>query len=517
MKAEELSKRQHILTMLGVMLGVLLSALDSTIVGTSMPKIIKDLRGMEYYAWPFTAYMLISTISIPIFGKLANLFGQKKIYITGLVVFMAASMLCGLSKNMVFLIVFRGLQGLGGGILVANAFGIVAEIYTLQERGKYMGILGSMFGISSIIGPGIGGFITDSLGWHWIFYVNMPVGLFSILAIISGLPGAVEHTEKRPVDWPGIITLTAGLAPLLLALSWGGSQYSWVSLNIIGLFITSILFISLFVVAEKRAREPIFPLFLFEKPVFTLTSLAAFFSNGAFFCGILFLPLYLQEVRGASASASGLAIMPMTLAFVIGSVAGGQIVSGMGKYKILSLAGLLISALGLVILAYLPEKPGFWIISGSMIIMGLGLGINIPIFNIAVQNSFSPKYIGLLTSAVQFFRNVGGAAGAAILGTLLAIGITAGTQKMDWGKIPVERRAQISSTHFFTNPMLVKEVRENLPEIAKPEFDSVIQRLIGILGSSVKRNFLAGAFFCIAAFILVLFTKEMPFQTKRNG
>ena len=509
MKQLELTKSQKVATLIGVILGVLLSALDSTIVGTAMPRIVRDLSGMDLYAWPFTAYMLLSTLALPIFGKLADLFGQKPVFLTGLIVFIISSALCGFSVNMPMLIVLRGLQGIGGGILVANSFSIVAEIYSIRERGKYMGLLASMFGLSSIVGPGFGGFLTDILGWQWCFYVNIPIGLIAIFLIAFGLPKAAEHTEKKRIDVAGILTLICGISPLLLALSMGGVQFEWFSLPILGLFGIAAVFISLFLIAEKHATEPILPLFLFQKPIFSLTSLAAFFANAAFFCGVLFLPLYLQISLGVSATQSGLTILPMMLSFVIGSILAGQIVSAMGRYKTLSVTGMAVSSIGLILLATLPQHPDGWLLTLGMVLMGSGLGVNTPIFNISVQNAFPQKYISLLTSEIQFFRNIGGAAGAAVLGSLLTLSIHTGAQKMDWNGIQMQYRDQMSESRFFSNPQIIESVRKTIPDSAKAAYDQAVGDLMKIVGDSVKQNFLLGAIFCLLSAAFLFFPKEV--------
>jgi EmrB/QacA subfamily drug resistance transporter len=508
MQKFEISKKQIIRIMIGVMTGVLLSALDSTIVGTAMPRIIGELQGMDRYSWPFTAYMLFSTSAAIIFGKLADIYGRKIIFLSGLLIFISASVLCGLSANMTMLIVFRGMQGLGGGILISNAFAIAGELFQGKERGKAMGFIGSMFGLASILGPALGGFITDHLGWRWIFYVNIPVGIISISLIALNLSGKMEEKIKHRIDAGGIVCFIMCIIPLLLALSWGGREKAWNSSLILGLFGISLISLIAFIRVESAAAEPILPLRLFRNRVFNLTMTGAFFSNMVFYGAILFLPLYLQEVQKMSASLSGFLLTPMMIAFTAASVMSGQIASRIGKTKSVSVAGFLLALIGCGMLSLLSQDTAKTYSLSAMIILGVGLGITTPIFNLNAQSVFPVNMIGLLTGTVQFFRSVGGTLGIAMFGSLLMQYIKNGIPKLDWGLTPASVRTLLSDPKILMNTSALEGIKTKVPEAYRGFMEGIFHQLEGLLSSGIAYIFLAALIAAVLAMVSGLFQKE---------
>ena len=434
----QISQRQLLTIMAGIMLGILLAALDQTVVGPAMFKIIQDLQGLEHYAWVTTAYMLTSTVSVPIVGKLGDLYGRKWFFIAGILVFLAGSALSGLSSGtepfnflgltvpglttgMAQLIGFRALQGLGGGMMFANAFTIIGDLVPPAERGRWQGMFGAVWGLSSVIGPTIGGYITDYVGWQWVFYVNIPVGALALAVLIFRFPNIhVAVQGRKAIDWLGAGALVAGITPILLVLSLSSTRgFSWTSIETLGMLGGGLLFLAAFLFIETRAKEPIIPLDLFQNRIFTLSVITVFLTGVGMFGALINIPLFIQGVQGDSATNSGNAIMPMMLALVVVSIVSGQILSRTGKYRVLGIVGMTALTVGMFLLSTMQVDTQRWQTVGYMIIMGLGLGIAMPLYTLIVQNAFPPQRLGVVTSATTFFRSIGGTVGVAVLGTVV--------------------------------------------------------------------------------------------------
>ena len=414
-----LSKDKIIMIMVGLMVGLLVAALDNSIISTAMPKVINSLQGMEYYVWPFTSYMLSSTIAIILFGKLSDIYGRKRIIILGIITFVITSMMCGLSTNMFELILFRGLQGIGGGILISLPFILVGEIFSPRERGKYMGILASVFGISSVLGPILGGVITDTIGWRWVFFVNIPVGIAAVTILMYSLPNFKLEGVKKIIDYYGIITFTLALSGLFLALTLARDLNAYPVSEIIGLLIFSVVMFALFIWAEKKAVEPILPLSLFNNSIFTISSIENFLASALIFAGIIYVPLFAQEILGMSATNAGLIMIPMLISLTIASNIAGQIISRTGKYKRLAVAEFVITGIGIILLATLNVNSSPYALLAYSTILGLGSGMMYTVFTISVQNSFSLREIGIVTASMQFFRNVGSTVAIPVFGYIV--------------------------------------------------------------------------------------------------
>jgi len=405
--------------MAGLMVGLLVAALDNSIISTAMPKVINNLQGMEYYVWPFTSYMLSSTIAIILFGKLSDIYGRKLIIIFGIILFVITSMLCGLSNNIFELILFRGLQGIGGGILLSLPFILVGEIFSPKERGKYMGILASVFGISSVLGPILGGVITDAVGWRWIFFVNVPVGIAAVSILMYSLPNFKLDGVKKVIDYSGIITFTLALSGLFMALTFARDLNSYPMSEIVGLLIFSAVMFVLFIWAEKRAIEPILPLNLFNNSIFTISSIENFLASALIFAGIIYVPLFAQNILGMSATNAGFLMIPMLISLTIASNIAGQIISRTGKYKKIAIAEFVITGIGIVLLATLNVNSSPYALLAYSTILGLGSGMMYTVFTISVQNSFSLREIGIVTASMQFFRNVGSTVAIPVFGYIV--------------------------------------------------------------------------------------------------
>lgn len=391
----------------GVMIGLLLAALDGTIVSTVMPTIAGHLQGMALYVWPFTVYMLASTIAIIVFGKMSDLFGRKRIFLLGIFIFLLGSLLCGLSPDMPALILFRAIQGAGGGIIMTVSFIMVGELFPIWMRAKYLGILASVFGISSIIGPALGGIITEMLGWPWVFFINIPLGVLSVVMVQRGFPDIAPVALSQEIDYAGICTFTAAMVPLFLGLSCGGSIFEWVSVQTIGLITGSMILFALFIHTQRHAKQPILALSLFKSRVYSISMAAVFLANALFFAAIIYIPLFVQEVQKMSATMAGMVITPMVVSMVLAAVITGQMITRNKRYKKLAIFAFILIAISMILYALIqPDTPLITLVIAS-ILLGYGSGIMHPLFSIAAQNAFSHKEIGIISSSLQFSRNMG--------------------------------------------------------------------------------------------------------------
>lgn len=402
-----LTPDQIIPVMVGLMVGLLVAAFDYSIMGTAMPKVISSLHGMEYYVWPFTVYMLTSTIAVILFGKLSDIYGRKHVLIVGIIIFIITSVMCGFASNMLELVIFRGLQGIGGGILISLPFIVVGEIFSPRERAKYMGILGSVFGLADVLGPILGGLITDTLGWRWVFFVNLPIGIAAVTLILYSLPNFKLHDVRKVIDYAGIITFTFSLSSLFLALTLAGNLNEYPLTMIVGLFVFSFLMLIIFVLAEKRALEPILPLYLFKNSIYNISAIESFLAAALMFCGVIYIPLFAQGVLGINATNSGLLMIPMLLSLTLTSIITGQIISQYGKYRKLVMAEFIITGIGVVLLATMNENTPYYLLLAYSTVLGIGSGMAYTIFNVTVQNAFTLRDIGIVTASIRFFRNIG--------------------------------------------------------------------------------------------------------------
>ncbi len=510
------SKKRPLLTLAGLMFGVLLSALDSTIVGTAMPKIIGELEGLEHYSLPFTAYMLCATLSIPIFGKLSDVMGRKVIYLTGIVLFVSSSMLCGASRAFSQLIIFRGIQGIAGGILVSNAFAIVGMTFPPQERGKYIGMVASMFGLASIVGPAAGGFITDALNWRWIFYINFPVGLAAAVFIWTGMESSGARHEGKKLDIAGIALFILAFTPLLIVMITGGRDYRWISWQIVCLSLFFLIAAAAFILVERRKDDPIIPLHFFKNRIFLFSMLGTFLSNVVFFGAILFLPLYMQQVMKNNATLSGFTLTPMMIAFTLASIAAGRIIYVTGKCKAVYVGGFIIAAAGALLLTFVDPRSGNVYIMLSMIVLGIGLGIDTPLFNIMVQNEYHPGDYGTITATVQLFRNIGATFGSAVYGNIMINGLHGGLAKINWGRSPGVLVNSLSNASTLMNGNALAEVKSKVPPEFRDFFEQIFSQVLTVLSGSIKTVFLVMLGFALLALLISLFQKEVDVKTGMN-
>ncbi len=434
----DLTPIQRSLTLAGVLLALFLAALDQTIVATALPKIVQDLQGLDRYTWVATAYLLATTIMVPIYGKLADTLNRKSVELAAVSLFLAGSFLCGLSGAVPFLsflgdgmsqlILFRVIQGLGGAGLFAMAFIVIADLFPPAERGRYQGLVGAVFGLASVLGPLAGGLLTDHAGglvpgvegWHWVFYVNLPFGVLALWFIIAWMPPLHPPAEKTPLDYPSMALLVTGFLPLVLALQLDKARFPWDSPWTLGLLAGSAVMLALFALRALRSANPVLELRLFRNRVYATSIPALFFVGAGFLSLVVFLPLFMVNVVGVSATRAGVSLIPVSIGLVLGSALTGQLVSRFGHYKLQMLAGGTLLAVGLFLLSRMTVDTGYWQVTLYMLLCGLGLGPTFPLYTLAVQNAVEPRYIGQSTGSSIFFRQIGGTVGVAIMGTVLA-------------------------------------------------------------------------------------------------
>ena len=415
---ESSSRAQKVLATLGVAMALLLAALDQTVVGVAMPRIVSDLHGIEYYAWVTTAYLITSTALVPVAGKLGDMFGRKPFLVAGMLGFIAASALCGLSQNMFELVLFRAIQGLFGGVLFASTFAVLADVFPPEQRARMSGVFGAVFGVSSVIGPSLGGFLTDGPGWRWAFYVNIPLGVVAAGLVATQLPFVRSQAKLRDIDWAGTGLLLAGLTPLLIAFSML-RDHSWLSVQFLGLLAVAGVLLVAFFITERRVQHPIVPFEMFRRNVFAVPALITFFSAVGMFGAVVFVPLVYQGVLGVSATNAGQLLTPMMLSVVVTATATGALISRMPGYKYVGAAALGVMILGLFLLAQTGLHSSPWEVTRDIILIGAGLGVTFPLTLVVVQAGLPHQLVGVATSQITFWRSLGGTISTAVLGAFL--------------------------------------------------------------------------------------------------
>ena len=414
-----LPRRQLLLALTGVMSAMLLAALSQTIVATAMPRIITDLGGFDRYTWAVTAYLVASAVAVPIVGRLSDFYGRRIFFLLGIAVLMIGSVPAGLSQTMTQLIAFRAIQGIGGGIIMTTSLVAIADLFPPQERGKFQGLIALVYGMASVVGPSMGGFITDNLSWNWVFLFNVPAGIPVLLLIALTFPQIRPEVEERSMDYLGMATLILAMVPILLALSWGGVQFEWGSPQTIGFLAFGLVMAVAFVVIESRSDSPIIPLDLYRHRTVAVSVIVMFLSGLALYGSVMFVPLFFQGVLGASATSSGSFLTPMILALVFGAILSGILLRRTGRYRRQALFSTGLMTTGMVLISTMDERTGFAGAVGFIVVMGLGLGGTLPVFTVAVQNSVPNKFRGFATSMLLFYRLVGGMMGLAVLGAVL--------------------------------------------------------------------------------------------------
>lgn len=528
---QHLSEKRKVTIMIAIIASMFFAAINQTIIGIAMPRIIAKLGGMDYYSWVITIYLLTSTVASVLVGKLSDIYGRKPFFLTGIGLFMVGAFLSGLSTDMIQLIAYRAIQGAGAGVIMSIAFTAIGDLYEPRERAKWSGVMSAVFGLSSVLGPPLGGYIVDHLEWHWVFWIFLPLGVVAFVLIMINFP----KVEKRPgesVDYFGSLFLTLTIVPMLLAFSWAGqgpNKYPWLSWQIIGLFSVTIVSLILFIWTQLRVKSPVLPLGLFKNSVFTVSNLVGFFLNAGMMGAIIYVPFFVQGVKGISPTMAGYVTMPMSLAMLITSGIIGQVITKTGKYKKIAVSGLIVMTVGMVLMYFMePTTPIFYLIL-YMIILGFGIGIAMPVFSLTVQNAVSPQQLGVATATSQLFRSLGGTIGIAVMGTLM----TASMSKKMTDLSAAMGAGQNTST-APTNPALAEQMEllhnpSNLLDQPKieaamkslpPELQAVFAKMLDMireaLNYAITSTFLAGAIVSVAAVVTALFLKEIPLRSGKD-
>ncbi len=517
------TRRETLLTMAGVLLVMLLASLDQTIVGTAMPRIITDLQGFDRYTWVTTAYLLTSTVMIPIYGKLSDIFGRKPIFLIGVVLFLIGSAASGAAQTMNQLIAFRAFQGLGAAALMPIAIAVIGDLFTPRERGKWQGVTGGVFGLSSILGPTAGGYITDHATWRWVFYVNLPIGIVALLVLIFLMPTLRgKNSGKASIDYLGALLLIAGTVPLLLGFTFAGSQYAWLSWQVLGLFSVAVLFVALFILYEARLErqnaQPIIDPSLFTNRIFSVSVLITMITSMGMFGSILFIPLYAQGILGISATNSGLLLSPLMGGLIFSSIVSGQLVSRFGKYKWIAFVGMAITIGGAFLLQRLDVNSTSIDLIIAMIVLGLGLGFSMSLYTVIVQNAL-PTRIGQATSSLTFFRQIGSTVAVAAMGSLLTSAYVPGFHNAIPAQVKAVLPAQVLSVFDNPNVLLSVDVQKQL--LAKfaafgPQGKALYTQLLEAvkvgLTSGIHNVFVLSTVLMCVGFVAIFFLKEIPLR-----
>jgi EmrB/QacA subfamily drug resistance transporter len=504
-----------------VLITIFFGSLDQTVVSTAMPVIIGDLKGFDIYAWVFTAYLITSAVTVPIYGKLSDVFGRKPFYIFGLSVFMVGSALSGQSRTMIELIIFRGLQGLGAGAMLSMPRATIGDIFNPRERGRWMGVVSMTFGLSAIIGPFFGGWITDTLGWQWVFYINLPVAALALAGTIYALP-RVRVEQQVKVDWTGTSLLILGLVPMLLAFTWGGTQYAWNSPVIIGMFAFSAAALAVFIWAETKAEEPVIPMEFFKVRLFSVANIIGLLLSVGMFGSLLFLPLYVQGVLEFSATNSGAILTPMMGSFIVATLIAGQIMTRTGKYKVMSIIAAMLMTGGIYLLSLLDASSTYPLVIRDMVVMGLGIGALLPVLNVAVQNAFPYRVMGIVNAAQQFVRSLGAVIATPILGTVLAntfdaqmkVNLPAALSQA-FANLPPAEQQILKDPQTLTNAASQAAILSQFQQFGaagEQLYNQFINAVHQSLAAGTQRLFLIAFFFAVAALIATLFLPEISLQ-----
>jgi EmrB/QacA subfamily drug resistance transporter len=519
---ENLSPRKKLSIMIAIIAAMFFSAINQTIVSTAMPRIIAILGGMDYYTWVITIYMLTSTIATVLVGKLSDIYGRKPFILAGIVFFMIGAFLSGFSKDIFQLIAYRGIQGVGAGVIMATAFTAVGDLFSPRERGKWTGVMMAVFGFSSVLGPALGGWLVDNMEWKWLFWIFLPLGIFAFIMILMMFP-KVERKASEKIDYWGSLFLSLAIIPLLLGFSWAGTKYAWGSPEVLGLFGAAAVALILFIFVETKAKSPVLPLSLFRNDIVTISNVIGFIMNAGMMGALIYLPFYVQGVEGISPTYSGYVTMPMSIVMVFVSAITGRWITKTGKYKRYAVIGMPIMIGGMLIMAYMNNV---WIAVLSMIVFGLGLGVGMPVFSLTVQNAVRPDELGVATASSQLFRNLGGTIGIAVMGTIMqtslknnlkeAAGAGGGAELAKLDPKVAEQLAAFQNPQMLLDHPAMEKALHSVPAEMQGIILKMIDMLRDALSASLTTVFLSGAALLVAAMVLTFFLREIPLRTSNK-
>src|SRR5438552_11386972 len=500
----EMTRSARILATVGVALALFLAALDQTIVGTALPRIVAELNGLDYFAWVATAYLVTSTVLTPIAGKLGDLFGRKPFLLAGMIGFVIASALCGQSQNMTELIAFRALQGIFGGVLFASVFATIGDLYSPAQRARLQGVFAGIFGIASVVGPVIGGYLTDNLTWRWVFYVNVPVGLLAIVAVFVTLPMVRHAASWRDIDFAGAFTLAASIVPLLIALSIT-RDHDFTSREVLGLLLVAAVMGVIFFIVERRTDHPVVPFDLWKNPTFSVSTAIGFLLGFAMFGAILFVGLVYQGVLGMPATNSGLLITPLMAGLIVSSIITGQLMVRIKRYRYIGTVGAVILTIGLILLAQVTVGTPEIEVVRDLVLIGLGVGVGMPLYLNATQSAVDARFLGVLSSQIQFWRNIGSTVGVALLGSVLGHELT---QKIA-AALPSQLAGAVSAKAGNAQAIFNPAATGQMPP-------PVLLAIRGALASGLHDVFLIAAAVAALAVVVSLFLQEVPLRGRAD-
>ncbi|MET3549103.1 EmrB/QacA subfamily drug resistance transporter [Paenibacillus favisporus] len=516
---EHLTLKRKVTIMIAIMAAMFFAAINQTITSTAMPRIIAILDGMDYYTWTINIYLLTSTIATILVGKLSDMFGRKPFILIGILFFMLGAFLTGTSDNVYQFIIYRGIQGIGAGIIQSTAFTAVGDLFPPRERGKWMGLMTAVFGFSSVLGPTLGGYLVDHIDWHWLFWIFLPLGIVAFIMILTLFP-KVDRKHGQSVDYVGSLFLTTTIVPLLLAFSWAGTEYEWGSWQILSLLGATVVSALIFIFVETLVKEPILPLHLFKNGVVTVSNLIGFIMNFGLMGAMIYISFYVQGVLAISPTYAGYVTLPMSLCMVITSAITGQLIAKIGKYKRFALIGMPVMIIGMGLMIFM-DNIAMTIV--STIIFGIGLGLGMPVFSLATQNAVSHKELGVVTASTQLFRNLGGTIGIAVMGTVMSNSLTKHLKEAlqspsapDFSSLDpktAQGMLAFANPQTLMNKPLVEKTEASLPEQARALFVQMIDSIRHALGDTLSTVFLTGTLVLIVALVLVFFLKELPLRS----
>jgi len=521
--AVEISPRARFEVLGAILLALLLGALDQTIVGTALPRIVTDLHGNDLYTWAVTIYLLTSTISVPFYGKLSDYYGRKPLLIFGIIVFLVGSALSGLSGEMWQLILFRGIQGIGAGSLFPISLAVIGDLFTPAERGKYQGLFGAVFGLSALVGPALGGIITDNVGWHWIFYINLPIGLISLLVVSRVLPSVKRPKHSLDLDLVGALVFVAAMIPLLVGLT-NKQSADWATPEVGGLLLIAAVLIPVFLWIESRVKQPLVPLDLWRSRTYAGSQIATFFAAFGFFSATIFLPRFYQVVRGDSATISGYELFPLLVGVIVSSIVSGQIVARTGRYKALLLASVVLVGIGSLLFTNLAATSDPWVIRFWQFVLGAGIGPTLAVFTIVIQNAVPFSKLGVATSNLTFFRQIGGTVGLSIAGSLFGSQIADQIPaRLVANGIPQQVVTQFQGGGFDLNNLvgvgntLGQQILAGVPaqsrSVVEPLIPKIVTSIYEAISLAIGSVFWLGLGASVLALLAVLVIRELPLRS----
>ncbi|WP_256759411.1 MDR family MFS transporter [Cohnella sp. WQ 127256] len=514
-----LTQKQKVTVMIALMAAMFFAAINQTLVSTAMPRIIAMLGGMEYYSWVITIFMLCSTISTVLVGKLSDIYGRKPFLLSGIVVFMIGSFLTGLSTDIYQMIIFRAIQGVGAGVLMSTTVTAVGDLFEPRERAKWTGIMMAIFGFSSILGPTLGGVMIDHMAWKWLFWSFLPLGIVAFVMIWRMFPKTARSSTES-IDYWGSIVLSASIVTLLLGFSWAGNKYAWDSAEILSLFAATVVGIIILIFIERKAKSPVLPLSLFKNSIVTISNSVGFLMNAGMMGAMIYLPFFVQGVEGLTPTQSGFVNIPMSITMIVLSTLVGRWISKSGKYKRYALIGVAIMIVSMVMMSVMNSVA---MAVASMTVFGIGLGLSMSVFTLTVQNALPPAQLGVATATATLFRNLGGTIGIAIFGSVMNSSMTRNLKDamssgsgVDLSKADPEVATQLATLmdpRSLMNQPMLEQMHAKLPEQAQPLFTQMLDMLRSVLSDTLSSVFILGAILVAVGLVLTFFLKEIPLRS----